>query len=193
MRKLIIATVVSAFTLVVGGTALAIPIYDPNLGYNRNIPIRSLTTLDSPQHGQFGDIELSDCMLVLDKPALALPVVDTPPRWPVQTRMYLQCDAADLLFTGYEWTFTMTRGFEPGSPVIATASGEDSFDSGPRVPARWGTKLLDKRWACKDVNPAERGSAQLTVTRGTITLFDTEGREYRGRVSDISYLTCPTL
>jgi hypothetical protein len=193
MRKLTIAAAAGALTLVLGGTALAIPIYDPNLGYNRNIPIRSLTTLDRPQAGQFGDIELSACQLVLDKPALVVPVIDQPPRWPVQTRMYLQCDTADLLFTGYEWTFTMTRGSAAGAPVITTASGEDTFDSGPRVPAHWGEKLLDLRWACKDVNPGPRGSAQLTVTRGAITLFDTEGREYLAKVSDFSYVTCPAL
>ncbi len=194
MRKFWVTVFVLVFALVGAGTALAISIYDPNLGHNRNVPIRSYGGIDTPRHGQFGDIELSGCQLVLDEPSLDYERWPDSPRWPVRTRMFLQCDPADLLFTGYDWSLQASRETFGSDPiVIDTVSGSDDFDSGPRVPGRWGIKLIDRTWSCKDINPGPRGTAtEMLTVRGTVTLRDTEGRDYPATVLSRAFIACPT-
>jgi hypothetical protein len=195
MRKFLLLGVALALVVGAAGTALAYTIYDPNLGHYRNVPLRSYGGLDTPRNGQFGEIEMSGCQLVLDEPSLDSERYTDSPRWPVNTRMYLQCDPVDLQFTGYEWTLQASRQVPNKPPAIVwdSHSGADTFDSGPRVPGQWGIKLADVMWPCKDVNPGPRGTAQtLMIVDGTVTLWDTEGRDYPAKVSSRAYISCPT-
>ncbi|HEX5017110.1 MAG TPA: hypothetical protein VFX15_05950 [Actinomycetes bacterium] len=188
------ATFIAALALVAasGGIAAAVTLVtDPN---NRQEPFnRGISNVKQLLHDIPNDelhVLRSECFIGVDPLRQAVPSFNNASG--VFSAARLACHPDELRFSEIEWKFTMNRYLPKRGITEVVLEDTDSrkYSVNPWEPQGGTMTLGEYRVPC-DAIVSKPGVARPASITLEVTLWDTEGMDWAGRVVDVDNIVCP--